>query len=241
MTEKFSKTLGDLGLPANFPHLEFDFVNTKMARFSQDPTSNWFMFAAAWNGVGYRLRAAHKSSLTFDVLLDTTPVSIELRFQQDHEMFVFFASALSALECAFFAAYACVAQAAPADYPIILDKDLRITPERISEKLNKKFAGTKIVNSMMSILADPKYDELSDFRNYLAHRGTLPRRQYASVGSSAVDPPSEVSGNPIQLASSWIYDFKILPGCLNPFVVFVDIAVGNIVRGLEEFATTNLT
>jgi len=235
MTKNFSNTLGDLGLPANFPTLQFDAVSEKMSRHSKNPSSNWFMFAAAWNATGYRLIATHRSSTKFDELLNSSPASIELRFLQDDEMFSFFSAALSAIECAFFAAYACVSQIFPADYPINLDKDLRITPERIIEKLKKKLSGTSLGNQMINTHNDTKYTELSNFRNYLSHRGTLPRQQYAAVGPAAVDRPSTVSGNPTQIASKWIYDFEILPGCLIPFVDFADIAVGTIIHRLDEF------
>ncbi|WP_156116671.1 hypothetical protein [Massilia sp. 9096] len=240
MVQKFSKTLGDLNLPENFPHLEFDSVNAKMANYAQNPSSNWFMFAAAWNATGYRAIATHKSSARFDELLANSAASLELRFLQDHEMFSFFTAALSAIECAFFATYACVSQAFPSDYPIALDKDLRVTPEKIFAKMKAKHGSTAIVNAMKDILSDPQYAELSNFRNYLAHRGILPRKQYAATGPGAVDLPSDVSGNPTQLASSWIYNFKLVPGCLIPFVDFTDKAIGSIVQQLHDFATVDL-
>jgi len=240
MTQQFTKTLGDLSLPANFPYSAFDAVNQKMGGYAQNPSSNWFMFAAAWNAIGYRLIATHRSCSKFDELMNSSPVSVKLRFLQDDEMFSFFAAALSAIECAFFAAYACVSQAFPADYPITLDKNLRITSEKIFEKLKKKLAGSEIINAMNNILNDPKYAEISNFRNYLSHRGALPRQQYFAVGSAAADRASTVSGNPIRLASTWIYDFELVPGCLIPFVDFTDTAVCTIVQQLEELTNAIL-
>jgi hypothetical protein len=240
MTSRSSTTLGELKLPVKFRSEENDSVNRKMAKYASDAGSNWFMFASAWNAVAYRLIAAHKSCEKFDKLIVATPQTIALRFDQDHEMFDFFTAALSCLECAFTATFACASQAAPAVFPINADNDLKIMPTMICKRLKSEFADSSLVSSMVGILRAPRYKQLADFRNYLSHRGTLPRKQYASTGSSTPDPASEVSGNPQSLAWKWIYDFKIESGCFNPFVEFTDEAVKNLICGLDEFTALTL-
>lgn len=240
MPSKFSNALGELELPEIFSTEEYDSVNKKMAKYANDVGSNWIMFASAWNGVGYRLIATHKSCENFNNLIVATPQTIALRFEQDHEMFGFFAAALSCLECAFTAAYACASQATPTFFPIITDSDLKLMPVVICNRLKTQYADSPLVSSMVEILQSGLYKQISDFRNYLSHRGTLPRKQYASVGSFTPDPPAEVSGNPQKLAWNWIYDFKIECGCFKPFVVFVDEAAKSLVCGLDEFTESTL-
>ena len=106
MSESSSRTLGAFKTSKILPVKEFDFVNQLVSTYSEMNQASWYGFASAWNAIAYRLRAAHEHRDDFisSIQKSTSPEPNE-RFHQDHNLFIFALSAISAIECFFFAAH----------------------------------------------------------------------------------------------------------------------------------------
>lgn len=239
MTSQFSLTLGQLEIPGALPVAEYDLVNQKASRFAETEKSKWHAFASAWNAVAYRWRATHEHASDFEmsIALSSSP-EVNERFRQDHDLFVFVTSAVSTVECFFFASYCLASLVNPASFPISNERDLKFYPRDVSSLFQKLFPTDSIASSMSSCIAAPEFLVLQDLRNVLAHRGTPPRTHFA--GNGPEDTPSAIPDNLKQLASAWQYNFTLEPGCLDLYLAFLDATLSQLVLGLASFTAQRI-
>jgi hypothetical protein len=239
MNTQFSQTLGQLEIPGALPVTEYDFVNQKAARFAESEKAKWYAFASAWNAVAYRWRATHEHASDFEAsIAKSSSPEVNERFRQDHDLFVFVTSAVSTVECFFFASYSLASLVNPASFPISNEHDLKFYPRDVASLFQKSFPTDSITSSMSTCLAAPELLLLQDLRNVLAHRGTPPRAHFASNGPK--DTPSAIPDNLKQLASAWQYNFALEPGCLDLYRSFLDATLGQLVLDLAFFAALRI-
>lgn len=239
MNTQFSRTLGQLEIPGALPVAEYDFVNQRASRFAETGKAKWHAFASAWNAVAYRWRATHEHASDFETsIAKSSSPEVNERFRQDHDLFVFVTSAVSTVECFFFASYCLASLVNSASFPISNERDLKFYPRDVADLFQKSFPTDSITSSMSSCLAASALQVLQDLRNVLAHRGTPPRAHFASNGPE--DTPSAIPDNLKQLASAWQYNFTLEPGCLDLYRSFLDAALGQLVLDLASFATLRI-
>jgi hypothetical protein len=239
MNTQFSQTLGQLEIPRALPVTEYDLVNQKAARFAESEKAKWYAFASAWNAVAFRWRATHEHASDFGAsIAKSSSPEVNERFRQDHDLFVFVTSAVSTVECFFFASYCLASLVNPASFPISNERDLKFYPRDVAFLFQEAFLTDSITSSMSTCLAAPELLVLQDLRNVLAHRGTPPRAHFA--GNGPKDIPSAIPDNLKQLASAWQYNFTLEPGCLDLYRSFLDATLGQLVLDLATFAALRI-
>lgn len=239
MTMPSSRTLGIFDAPARLPLAEYDAVNERVSLRASGNKDVWHGFASAWNGVAYRLRAAqeHAEGFRASISASSAPEPNE-RYRQDHDLFGFVVSALSTLECFFFASYCIGSLLDTTLFPLSQAKDLKFYPKDVAEQFGKAFPNELLSSKMKDCLSSDEFKQLSDLRNVLAHRGTPPRKHFFGTGNT--DKPSAIPGNLVDLASGWRYDFSLDPRCLDPYQAFLDKTLSQLVIEASRFVNTKL-
>ncbi len=200
---------------------------------SLDEVSAWFVFVNALNGLAYRLIAAKEYSDKFGSAIDAS--TKEDRYSQDHALFGFSASALSALECLFMASYGAGAIFKFSEFPVDKPKFLLRTPENVTACFTKLSSGLSISDTMRKIVEDDLYKDLCDLRNALSHRGTLGRRAQLS---NVRPMPSMIPSNPKALPCQFNYDMELVPNLTSELLAWVIQSVNALNKSLYNFLTS---
>jgi hypothetical protein len=239
MSARTSRTLGAFNVPAALPIAEFDFVNERVAKRSSGNDDIWYGFATAWKAVACRMRAAldHESAFAVSVAASTAPPP-EQRYRQDHDLFGFMVSAVSAIECFYFAAYRIEALLKPTAFPPSKPSSLKFDAGEVTRRFGVTFPGESLTGTMRAILEGAEYKQVTALRNFLAHRGTPTR--FHSFGTSGQDIPSAIPGNLADLASNWRYDLQLSPRCLDPYRVWLEDSIHELIKAAADFVSSRL-
>jgi hypothetical protein len=185
------------------------------------------------------MRAAldHEQVFSASVALSTAPPPDE-RYRQDHDLFGFVVSSLSAIECVYFAAYCIGSLLKPTDFPLSRPASLKFYPQDVSKRFQLAFPGDMLTDAMRAVLGDPEYKQLRDLRNVLAHRGTPPRMHF--FRTSGPDTPSAIPSNLADLASTWRYNLQLNPQCLVPYRTWLEGSLDRLIKAAFGFTSTHL-
>jgi len=82
-------------------------------------------------------------------------------------------------------------------------------------------------------VSDSAVTNLRNVRNYLAHRGDLPRQHFLAVGSA--DRPSAHPSNPLSLASEQLFDAPIDSETAGQHVRAITEALNKLLPALQAF------
>lgn len=204
----YSRSVG-LELPSEFDVTTYDSVNERAAKYA-DPNvpamkNAWHVYASAWNGVAFRLRAAmdYHQDFAQSIVKSTAPAGEE-RNIQERALFGCAAAALSAIECFYMATYGLGAILAPHFFPLKKASDLIKNPGDVAQCFLDGFPNVPFSKQLDSIAKSSQLRSLGDFRNSLAHRGVLPRQHYLTLGA-VTNVPSAVPENPKALAKDFNY------------------------------------
>ena len=190
-----------LELPPELHPRALDAISRHVAEFNGSHPVAGSSFAAAWNGLGYRFRAAHDLNQAFAeaMALGDAPVA-EHRYRQEQALFGFASAALSAVACSCFGIY-CIGHIANAKvFALSTDRDLRFNPADVQSALSKAFPADALTSTLAGLLRDRSHLELVALRNMLVHRGTLPRSVVMEVGKSSRSSGAFVPSNPLKLS-----------------------------------------
>jgi hypothetical protein len=85
-----------------------------------------------------------------------------------------------------------------------------------------------------------KYHELINLRNVVAHRGTPPPQHFLNTSGS--DTPSSIPSPTtlVDLASRWHYEFHLHAECINPYTVWLQDSVRQLVQETSVFTSAHL-
>lgn len=198
-------------MPPEFDGERYNEINAKLAPFSRSHEPAWRSFASGWMGVAGRFRAAAETNAVFaeSIARSTAPPGDE-RFLQDHALFVFCLAMLSTVECFSFAVYAAGAVIDPAPFPLSTEQDLRFYPKDVVKALAAAFPNEPLAGSLGETIAHAQYQTILELRNYLGHRGGLPRMSYMS-NIPGNDRPSTVPGNAQAPSAGWQFTLELTP------------------------------
>jgi hypothetical protein len=206
----FSRTVG-LDLPEEFDAKAYDTVNDRV-RVIADPNavgppwrrSAWFGYAAAWNGLAYRLCSAAQYDAEFGLLIEKgTAPSRPDHYAQERALFGCVTACLSAVECLFMGVYCVAGALAPDHFPLLLPKHLVQAPHDVANAFEAWLPVDPFGNQLTEVAKSVNLKQLADLRNALAHRGVLPRRHFLS---NTVQSPSALPSNPKELGDNFDYD-----------------------------------
>lgn len=221
--------------PPGFNSADYNAVNVKVA--GRDSGDVFKHFAAAWNAVPYRFRAAleHETRLTASLGRNTAPQPEE-RFAQDHDLFGFANSAISTVECFFFAMHCVGAMADPKGFPLTRDEDLNFKPDKVAQRFTSAFGTDPLAGALQACLWSAEWKRLKDFRITLFHRGTFLRRH--SLGGEG--PASAIAANPKALAGTWAYTLALDATTTAPLVAWLVSTLNNLLAEGRSFADRRL-
>lgn len=233
-------------IPPPFGVATFDQVSRNSARFKDSHFDEWRTFAAAWNAIGFRQRAAcdYNSEFPASINISAMPGG-EDRYRQDHALFGFAVSQLSAFECLYFGVYCISSIRFPDTFPIARAKDLRsINPRTVAELLSSSFNASIMAERAISALDADFYDDLSKLRNFLSHRGTLPRDtrmggelQGTFVARNPTDPIGEWMISRA-INDPWVAELhQSATGALNSLIAAVARHISDIYQAITDGAT----
>lgn len=222
--------------PTGFDKLTYAKVNQALAPHANAQSAQtWRVFAAAWNGIAYRLRGAqeHCARLSESLRKSSAPAPEE-RYVQEAALFSFYASLASALECFYLAAYCAGSLRRPALLPASKPGHLSKYSKDVVDAFNRQFAGDPISVALDNPLSNKWWLPLFEFRNALMHRGSLPR-QHFFTNVPAMERPSAVPSNPKALSDDWSYDVDLDPSTFEALYADVLATINALVTALESF------
>lgn len=180
-------------MPSNFPDAQFEALKDRVVAKLPNPSEVLEQLLGGHNGVRFRLRACADYSDEFieSVLRVGNAPPIEKRYQQERQLFGFFVSGLASLESFIFFLYFMGVPLRPEAFLIAKPGHLKsISLKATTERYKRKFSSEGITTALEAVLNNSLLEEWEDCRNILAHRAAPGRNLYASVGSTAPDPPA---------------------------------------------------
>ncbi len=166
-------------------------------------------FGIGWNGVKWRYRAMTECDSEFRKSIESygpAPI-IEERYKQEKSLYDFFTNLVSTLENLFFSLYCIASTIKSNEFPISDVKSLRlIFPESVESRFKQNFPSDKVTDAMSAVISDAQYIQTKDFRDFLCHRGPLPRAH--NVGGDD-DGKTHLPSNPKDPISTWLTDFEL--------------------------------
>lgn len=230
-----STTLSTLGISVQ-PELNvaaYDAIHERMVSRNVTHSEACGSFSAAWKGVVYRYRAACEYSTQFNELnsLDR-PATVDERYLQDHALFSFSVSALSALECFYFGmnCVGCVADSST--FPIASEKDLKGYPKDVVKRYLTAFPADQITIEMQACASAPAYEHLSDMRNVLTHRGAPPRL----FKEGRVFMPS----NPKELSPNWKFESEVDSNTTETLRAWLESRLNKLLSAAQVFSSARI-
>jgi hypothetical protein len=198
-------------MPDGFDLALYSDINERVAIIANpnDPAAlwkrnAWFGYAAAWNGLAYRLRSALDYDAEFGGLIELgTAPPREEHYAQERALFGCIAAALSAIECFFMAAYCTGNALDPTSFPLASAGHLNKDPSQVVKAYRSWVPQERFTNALFQCSESIELKNLANLRNALAHRGILPRQHFLSTTQSI---PSAVPSNPKALAMDFSYD-----------------------------------
>jgi hypothetical protein len=195
-------------------------------------------FGAAWKGVVYRYRAACEYSTQFKNLNSLgRPATFEERYLQDHALFSFSVSALSALECFYFGMHCVGCVADSPTFPIASAKDLKFYPPDVVKRYLAAFPTDQITTEMQACLSAPAYNHLGEMRNVLTHRGAPPR--HFNVGGDD-DGKVFMPSNPKELSPNWKFESEVDANTTETLRSWLEISLQKLLSAAQAFSSARI-
>lgn len=182
----FSEKL-QLDLPDTFPNSEFEsFMEASRAILLPDKGAPWKEFAGASNLIGWRFRACNEYCQSYLASWREfgTNVSFEELYSRERNMFGMFVSGISCIESITYAVAALASHPQKLGLPFGDQEQRRCNPKALKQRLDSLAAAAPIVEALDRLLRSAEWNLWLSLRNRMTHRSNLPRRHYASVGST---------------------------------------------------------
>lgn len=235
----FSRVVG-LAMPVGFDVASYDEVNDRVALIANPndaaapwKRNAWFGYAAAWNGLAYRLRSAIEYDEEFGRLisLGTAPPRDE-HYAQERALFGCVAAALSAIECLYIGTYCVGSALSPRAFPLLNAVHLNRNPIEVAQKYLAWIPSDTFSQQLVKVANSSELTSLADLRNALAHRGVLPRQHFLSnVGTV----PSAVPSNPKALAENFVYDGTLSHATTSVPTAWLRQTTSQVVNAFRDF------
>jgi hypothetical protein len=193
----YTPDVPSINMPADFADELYDRVYQRVAdaigNLHPQPPS-WPEYSCAWLGLTYRFRSCveHDGVFTDSVnRFGDTPDWPE-RYKQERDLFGFFVTGLSAIECTCYGLFAIGSWLHPDNFSLTTDADKRrVNPERTLEQFEIALPNENLTRALQQITDDQEYHNWKKARNVLSHRSQPGRIIYLS----SVGPPR---------ASEWV-------------------------------------
>ena len=220
----------ELDMPGEFPMAPFMAVQERVASYVDSHNHAFRQYAAAWNGIAWRMRAAAEHADNLEEHLAAVPaskVSVLDRYLEERDLYGFFVNGVSAIDIYFYCVHAMAAILMPDDFPIATDDQMRgVIPVRVGERFWTTYPNDLITAAMVGVLSSVDWAEWTAIRNLLGHRGSPGRDAY--VGG--------VFDGQVQ----WAKGIPIEPGMTREPRKWLSVAMYLLLDGAARFAADRL-
>lgn len=173
-------------LPSDFPTDKAESIYRRFINEMDGSSRACRLMGFAFKGVAYRFKSMVHHGLNYEKSLtkngSTPPVDVE--FEQEHSLFSFFASGMSAIECFFFALHAIGAHYAPGHFKLQADNLRNVSPKSVTESFEVKWPIEAITQSMRHLIDLHEFIIWARVRNILIHRAVPPKTIIIQPGHS---------------------------------------------------------
>lgn len=225
-------------LPAWVPIAQYNDTNRLVAEGTSREASSWRNFAAAWNAVSYRLRIASEDlqQLQHRWALDLSPPP-EDRLAEERLLLSAVSNSIAAFECCALGLYCVAAVAAPSVCPLDEYSLRNLYPKQISDALSAVPGAERLRQALNTALWSPTYQQLKEIRDFLTHRGSLPRL----IRFSTVHPhPSAIPSNPKAPGQDWAFDLDLTTDLLQAWSQWLAATLADLIQHGHALASSKL-
>ena len=234
-------------VPPDFDQDAYRAVSARVSRYSDAPA--WSSYAGGMNGLVFRFAATDEAH---DALSESLSGPRALspsgpRYAQEAALFSFYSNSVSALECLYFATYNLGACLGVAGFRVATDDDLRrITIGTTVKAFNSAFPKEGLTKHLERVATSRQMSALKEYRDFLAHRGTAPRKHVVEMGpdrrvnmSGVVS--ATITSNPKTVPSSWMSTLELTPSMTSAPRAWLGITVSEILHALDKFLKVHVT
>jgi hypothetical protein len=187
MDANSKRELSNIGIlpPGLFPKQHYELIFASVGKHYQTHP-NFQHFAFAWNGVAHRFNGAIDIAQQMKTSFVQSPSASNSAYRhiEDQNLLYFFCSALSAIECSFYALGAISNFMVGKPSFATEDDKKKIIPRNVIETLMKHFPKSSAMPALqdaidLSIIPESPYRKLHSLRNVLSHRGQPGRELFS--------------------------------------------------------------
>ena len=219
-----------LKMPGKFPLAPFMAVQERVAKYNDSNSHEFRQYAAAWNGIAWRMRASTELAASLEKHLASVAapkVTVVERYLEERDLYGFFVNGVSAIDNYFYCAHAMASILEPAAFRIQTGDDMRnATPTAVGLRFWTHYPNEEITAAMIGVLGSVDWSEWHEIRNLLGHRGSPGRDAF--VGG---DNDGEVL---------WAKGIPIAPGMTTGRQSWLYTALTLLLEGAARFAADHL-
>jgi hypothetical protein len=163
----------DLVVPADFPVVPYESVRKRVSvDLGESHSDSRREFAGGWNGLRYRYLACSEYDRDFTLSIQQRLTHLE-RYHQERDLFGFFVTGQSAIECLCYSLYAVASIMRPIQFPVQTMQDLvNIEWRKTTGLFSISFPGETLTNALDDLAKSSDFSAWRKQRNILAHRAT---------------------------------------------------------------------
>lgn len=188
-------------MPCGFPVIELTEFMAEARRVlvpAGSASPQWSEFGGASNLIGWRYKSSSDAWLEFRTAVEAHGGERDHEdvYQRERSLFIMFSSGVSCIESTTYAIAAAASHPQVCGIAFAEDQQRACNPARLRGWLAPHAKAAQLVAALNNLLAAHEWKLWVDLRNRMTHRSNLPRRIFASTGSS---PPRV---NPLNYAST---------------------------------------
>ncbi len=166
--------------PIGFPTQEYNNIHKLLLEFGYDKShfDLWREWAGAWNGLIYRYQTCYDCNQSYitSIKVGTGTPEPQERYNQERDLFNFFMSGFSAIECLCYALFAIASIKDQNNFPLATPNDKKaVTYKILLSKFEVSFPSVDLTKNLRQVINSKEFSDWSEIRNLLAHRATPSR------------------------------------------------------------------
>lgn len=197
----------DIWMPSDFPKDRYLRVEDHVSRFlsatSAGAVKGFSEYMGGWNALAFRFRAADVHGRAALVWLERYQGSLsnDERYEEECELFSFFANMVATVESCCFGIYHLGVIANKRHFSLPADG---VTVRATATAILGALPSSPMATALSKLTADPAWRKSNLIRNILVHRESPGRTIFLSTGGSAPLPPAKWTSHNYALDSSLV-------------------------------------
>jgi hypothetical protein len=220
-------------MPQDFPDTQWVTFQKQTAKWTVGLEGTHQLIAGGWNGLAYRYAYMDRSYSKFRKSLIEYPHGMPNhpeRYIQESALFTFTSSAVSSVECGFFALNALCSRRWPGHFQIAQNKLRGVSPRNVCSTMKQIEELAKYSTNLTTIIQSETYTSLANFRHMLNHRAAPSRIIGKSLGGVSTERlPAEGLG--------MFSDLTFTPEYFDPYRKSASETIRSLIRECVQIST----